>query len=130
MRVNFHTHSNKSDVKLSPSELINKLAKCNIEVLALTDHDSVKGIEEAKAKADLHGIKFITGIELSTKILDWVSFLDENRHINHLLGLLWLRNVKQNINRQENLKLNIKNLVTQLVSGIQYWTTWLWKQKH
>lgn len=118
MRVNFHTHSNKSDGKLSPSELINKLAKCNIEVLALTDHDSVKGIEEAKAKADLHGIKFITGIELSTKIHGLeLDFLDENRHTIHLLGLHFDYEMlnKILIDKEELKKLKIKNLVTQLI---------------
>lgn len=44
MRVNLHTHSNASDGKLSPSDLIDKLACNNIEIIALTDHDTINGI--------------------------------------------------------------------------------------
>lgn len=88
MRVNLHTHSNASDGKLSPSNLIDKLACNNIEIIALTDHDTINGIEEAKIKADLHGIKFINGIEISTSINGLgLDFLDENKHSIHLLGI-------------------------------------------
>jgi len=60
-----HTHSNCSDGLLSPTELV-ALAKANhVNVLALTDHDTVAGVKEAKAAAgdDLH---LISGIELSS----------------------------------------------------------------
>ena len=88
MKVNLHTHSNHSDGKLTPSQLINRLAENNVEVVALTDHDTISGIMEAKKQANNKGIMFINGIEISTKIngLD-LGFLDENRHTLHLLGL-------------------------------------------
>lgn len=60
-----HTHSHCSDGQLSPAELV-ALAKTNkVDVLALTDHDTLAGIVEAKAAAgdDLH---IVTGIELSS----------------------------------------------------------------
>jgi len=60
-----HTHSDCSDGQLSPTELV-ALAKTNkVDVLALTDHDTIAGLAEAKAAAgdDVH---IINGIELSS----------------------------------------------------------------
>ncbi|MGH1440717.1 MAG: PHP domain-containing protein [Cellvibrionaceae bacterium] len=60
-----HTHSHCSDGQLSPTELV-ALAKLNkVDVLALTDHDTIVGVQEAKMAAgdDLH---IISGIELSS----------------------------------------------------------------
>lgn len=60
-----HTHSDCSDGQLSPTELVT-LAKSNkVDVLALTDHDTIAGLAEAKAAAgdDVH---IINGIELSS----------------------------------------------------------------
>lgn len=60
-----HTHSNCSDGQLSPTDLV-ELAKANhVDVLALTDHDTLAGIAEAKAAAG-DELRIITGIELSS----------------------------------------------------------------
>lgn len=42
-----------------------------VDVLALTDHDTISGLAEAKAQADLLGIKFINGVEIST---NWENY--------------------------------------------------------
>ena len=47
MNVDLHMHSNASDGKLTPSELIMRAEKNNVEMVSLTDHDSLKGITEA-----------------------------------------------------------------------------------
>ncbi len=60
-----HTHSNCSDGQLSPTELVALAKERNVAVLALTDHDTLSGIEEAKAAAG-DDIAIITGIELSS----------------------------------------------------------------
>lgn len=88
MKVNLHTHSNASDGTLSPKDLIKKLASEQVDVCALTDHDTLNGIEEAYKESKQHSIKFINGIEISTKItgLD-IPFLDESVHTLHILGL-------------------------------------------
>ncbi len=65
MSVDLHTHSNKSDGSLSPSELV-KLAKDkNLSAIALTDHDTTAGLDEALDAGNSLDIKVIAGVELS-----------------------------------------------------------------
>ena len=45
--VDFHTHSHYSDGVLSPAELVERARQRNVGTLALTDHDTVAGLEEA-----------------------------------------------------------------------------------
>lgn len=63
--VDFHTHSTCSDGTLTPTELVEHAKKSGLSAFALTDHDSVDGIKEAKKKAEEIGIEFIPGIEFS-----------------------------------------------------------------
>ena len=63
--VDFHTHSTCSDGTLTPKELVNHAKKSGLSAFALTDHDSVDGIKEAKEEAKRIGIEFIPGIEFS-----------------------------------------------------------------
>lgn len=63
--VDFHTHSTCSDGTLTPKELVNHAKKSGLSAFALTDHDSVDGIKEAKEEAERTGIEFIPGIEFS-----------------------------------------------------------------
>lgn len=63
--IDLHTHSKASDGTLSPTELINLAAEKGINTLALTDHDTVAGLEEAKRAAQEKGITFVPGVELN-----------------------------------------------------------------
>ena len=63
--IDLHTHSNCSDGSLTPRELVALAAGAGIEVLALTDHDTVAGIEEADHSAGLHGLRLVPGVEIS-----------------------------------------------------------------
>lgn len=63
--VDFHTHSTCSDGTLTPSELVRHAKASGLSAFALTDHDSVDGIEEACKEAQKQGIEFIPGIEFS-----------------------------------------------------------------
>ena len=76
-RVDLHVHSSCSDGRLTPAEVIAAVAECGLEVVALTDHDTVSGVEEALRAAEIFGVELIPGIELST--------YDENGS-THLLG--------------------------------------------
>ncbi len=60
-----HTHSTVSDGTLTPAELVRRARQSGVEVLALTDHDDVAGIEEARACAEELGLELLPGIELS-----------------------------------------------------------------
>lgn len=70
-----HTHSTASDGKFSPKEVVKKAYDRGVKYLALTDHDTLSGIAEAKEEAEKLGLNFIPGIELST------TYKDETIHI-------------------------------------------------
>ncbi|WP_123053831.1 PHP domain-containing protein [Clostridium sp. JN-1] len=62
----FHIHSNSSDGKFTPGEII-KMAKSEcVDILSITDHDTVDGLEEALKFGEIEKVKVIPGIELST----------------------------------------------------------------
>jgi predicted metal-dependent phosphoesterase TrpH len=60
-----HCHSNKSDGVLSPQELVARAAEKGVDVLALTDHDDIGGLDEAERTAKDHGIDLVRGVEVS-----------------------------------------------------------------
>jgi predicted metal-dependent phosphoesterase TrpH len=64
MKIDLHCHSTASDGELHPEELIEYAHQMNIDVLSLTDHDTVAGIADAAFHAEKFGIHFIPGIEL------------------------------------------------------------------
>jgi 3',5'-nucleoside bisphosphate phosphatase len=68
MAVDLHTHSTASDGSSSPSRLMREAAEAGLVAVALTDHDTLEGIEEAASAAETLGIQLIPGVELS---LDW-----------------------------------------------------------
>ena len=49
--IDLHCHSSCSDGALSPTELVSRAAEKGVSVLALTDHDTTKGVPEAEKKA-------------------------------------------------------------------------------
>ncbi len=65
VRVDFHTHSHYSDGVLSPSALVARAAARGVSCLALTDHDTLAGLDEAAAACEAHGVRFLRGIEVS-----------------------------------------------------------------
>lgn len=73
-----HTHSTASDGELNAKELVRWAKSKGIEVLALTDHDSIDGLDEARIEADKQGIVFVPGIELSTYSICEIHILGYN----------------------------------------------------
>ncbi len=66
--IDLHTHSTASDGIYSPTELLQRAHEVGLRVLALTDHDSTAGLDEA-SEAALHlAIDFIPGIEINTDV--------------------------------------------------------------
>lgn len=61
--IDLHTHTDASDGDLTPSELIALASASNITALAVTDHDTMSGLVEAKEKAADAGIRIIPGVE-------------------------------------------------------------------
>lgn len=66
--VDLHTHSTYSDGLLSPAALVKAAAARGVRTLALTDHDTVAGIPEARAAGAALGVEVIPGVELSTSL--------------------------------------------------------------
>jgi 3',5'-nucleoside bisphosphate phosphatase len=66
LNVDLHSHSNVSDGVLSPAALVARAKANGVDVMALTDHDEVIGIPEARAAAETLGVKFVPGVEIST----------------------------------------------------------------
>lgn len=60
-----HCHSNASDGLLAPAELVRRAAANGVDILALTDHDELCGLAEARAQAATLGLRFIDGVEVS-----------------------------------------------------------------
>lgn len=60
-----HCHSAASDGLLGPAELVRRAAACGVTTLALTDHDALAGLAEARAAAEALGLRFVDGVEIS-----------------------------------------------------------------
>lgn len=63
--VDLHSHSTCSDGTCTPTRLVEMAREVGIDILALTDHDTVAGIEEAKFVGDKVGVRIINGVEIS-----------------------------------------------------------------
>jgi len=63
--IDLHTHSNRSDGSLPPAELLSRAAAAGVRALALTDHDSIDGLDEARFAAAELRITLVPGVEIS-----------------------------------------------------------------
>ena len=67
MRIDLHTHSRASDGTQSPEELVRAATASGLDVVAITDHDTAEGWDEAEATARETGIALVRGMEISTR---------------------------------------------------------------
>lgn len=67
LRGDLHTHTTASDGLLSPTELVLHAHEMGLNVLAITDHDTLGGIEQAQRAAQPLGMHIIPGVELSAE---------------------------------------------------------------
>lgn len=87
MRIDLHTHSTVSDGTESPAEVVRAAHAAALDVVALTDHDSLDGLAQASAEADRIGIGFVPGIEMSARQRVFPD-PDDPRGISvHIVGL-------------------------------------------
>jgi predicted metal-dependent phosphoesterase TrpH len=68
MAHDLHAHTNRSDGAHDPSDLVEYAAGRGVDVLAITDHDTMAGVDEAVATGRAIGVRVIPGIELSIKV--------------------------------------------------------------
>ncbi|WP_328991739.1 PHP domain-containing protein [Kribbella sp. NBC_01245] len=79
MRIDLHTHSNRSDGTAPVADLIAKAKREGLDVIAVTDHDTADGWVEGRMAAEEVGVGFVPGIEISCKL---------NGTSVHLLGYM------------------------------------------
>lgn len=77
-RIDLHAHSTASDGTATPTQFVETAARAGLDVVALTDHDTVGGVDEALRAAEPLGLRVVAGVELSV--------VDGNNEV-HLLGL-------------------------------------------
>jgi hypothetical protein len=77
-KFDLHSHSTVSDGTYTPAELVRYAAAQGVEVMALTDHDDLGGLEEARVAAGEQGIRLVNGVEIS---VSW------NGRTIHIVGL-------------------------------------------
>lgn len=76
--VDLHCHSTASDGELAPEAVVAEAAAAGVKTLALTDHDTVDGLDAALRATQAHGMRLVPGIEISVTL---------DRHTLHVLGL-------------------------------------------
>jgi 3',5'-nucleoside bisphosphate phosphatase len=64
----FHVHSTASDGRLSPSELVDEAAESGLDALAIADHDTTDGLQEAVSRAEERGVFLVPAVELSVNL--------------------------------------------------------------
>ena len=95
MSIDLHIHSTTSDGTMSPIELVHYAHKKGLSALAITDHDSIDGIDQALAAGRSIGLEVVSGIELSVKY---------SCHNVHLLGYLFDHRQKELHNALDQLQ--------------------------
>lgn len=79
LNADLHCHSTVSDGLMAPADLVRRAKINGVELLALTDHDELGGLGQAKDAAADEGIRFVDGVEIS---ISW-----GNDHTVHVVGL-------------------------------------------
>ncbi|MGN0153965.1 MAG: PHP domain-containing protein [Lachnospiraceae bacterium] len=98
--IDLHVHSSASDGSLTPEEVVDLAKNAGLSVFALTDHDTVDGVERALVHADrIGGITVIPGIELScyynNREIHIVGLFVDHRDETFLTGLLKLKQARE-----------------------------------
>jgi len=69
-RIDLHIHSTASDGEYAPAEIVGMACSLGLEIIAITDHDTVGGIDEAMEAAQRSGLDFIPGVEINAESKD------------------------------------------------------------
>lgn len=112
MPIDLHTHTTASDGLCSPSTLVRLASEAGLSTIAVTDHDSVDGIEEALQAGSEYGLTVIPGVELSS---------DADGKDVHVLGY-FIDHTSQTLREQlaalrDARRLRAERMVTALTEG-------------
>jgi predicted metal-dependent phosphoesterase TrpH len=124
LNADLHCHSNVSDGVLAPAELVARAKANGVDYWALTDHDEVSGIAEARAAAKDAGLPFMAGVEISItwagKTVHIVGLgIDENND-TLLSGLDSVRNGRMVRGREIARQLEQAGIPGALEGALQY----------
>ena len=124
MRIDLHTHSTVSDGTESPADLIKAAREAELDVIALTDHDSTAGWAAAADAAFTHGVALIPGMEVSCRTetgisVHVLSYLHDPLHPGLVAEILRSREAR--LTRAERM---VERL------GADYPITWADVQEH
>jgi predicted metal-dependent phosphoesterase TrpH len=86
VRFDLQSHSTHSDGALAPAEVVRRAAEAGVELLALSDHDTVTGVSEALAAGEREGVRVVTAVEISA-VDDGADGAGAAREL-HILGYL------------------------------------------
>jgi len=123
-KIDLHTHTYFSDGQHSPEELIMKVKEAGIDIISITDHDTVNGIPEAIDAGKKYGVEIIPGLEISSDIRDrevhlLAYFFDPaNKELEEYLKFFRAERIKRAIRIIE--KLNALGLCLELEDIMQF----------
>jgi predicted metal-dependent phosphoesterase TrpH len=99
-KVDLHIHTNASDGKFTPAEIVHKAADAGLQYIAICDHDSIEGVVSAQVAANSYpGVTVIGGVEINT---------DTPEGELHILGYFYDQNnpeLKQSLERLRNSRI-------------------------
>lgn len=110
MKIDLHAHSTHSDGKESVQQVFQFAAEAGLTALALTDHDTTAGWDEARVEAAKHGITFVPGIEVTTK---------HNEVSVHMLAYLPDPNYLPLVNRLKEVRESRETRIERFVENLQ-----------
>lgn len=94
-----HTHSNQSDGGLPPAEVVRRARDANLAGIALTDHDTTAGFEEAHAEGVKLGVEVFLGCELSAQLtgqsVHVLAYFMDPAHPRWVEELTWIRDDRE-----------------------------------
>ena len=99
--IDLHTHSTASDGSMSPQELVRHAAESGLSAVALTDHDTVEGVEDALDEGRRIGLEVVAGLEISVDFKPEMHILayffgDAYKNINDTLVSMKKRREERN----------------------------------
>ncbi|MFA6308799.1 MAG: PHP domain-containing protein [Clostridia bacterium] len=107
--IDLHTHSNASDGSMSPAEVVIAAKDAGLSAIALTDHDTFEGIEEALAQSKKSGIELMPGVEISVAYKTEMHILGYFKESTYKNFNSVLENLKKNRNKRNPKIINKLN---------------------
>ncbi len=112
MTIDLHTHSWFSDGTKSPTELVELASRSGVSALAITDHDTMAGVNEALNASVKYGVEVVPGLEVSVvhkkKALHILGYFMDTAHPELSAALALLQNARDD--RNEKIIAKLRNL--------------------